>query len=88
MAGICTIYEETEEMVEDRVVFTAKYNGNETPCVISRGALELLATRQGQVAGLLEIFETNRTRIAEVTRKHLAMNLGITPMLTVNDFQI
>jgi hypothetical protein len=88
MAGICTIYDEVEEIVEDRVAFTAKYAGNESTCVISRGALELLANRNGQVAGILEIFATNRDRIAEATRKHLAMNLGIMPMLSVNNFQV
>ncbi|MDB5774171.1 MAG: hypothetical protein JWP38_304 [Herbaspirillum sp.] len=85
MAENCTIYGEREEAVEDRVVFIAKFAGNENACMISRSALDLLA--KGNATSMLNIFDANRARIAEVARKRLAMNLGIMPMLTVYDFQ-
>jgi hypothetical protein len=79
-----TIYGEREEPAEDRVAFIAKFGATENPCVISRGALELLA--KGDSGGMLYLFNAHRERIAEVVRRRLAMNLGIMPILTANDF--
>jgi hypothetical protein len=85
MAENVAIYGEREDPAEDRVVFIAKFAGTESPCVISRSALELLA--KGGSGGMLYLFNAHRERIAEVVRRRLAMNLGVMPILTVNDFQ-
>ena len=85
MAEKAGIYGEREDLAEDRVVFIAKFAGTENPCVISRSALELLA--KGSSGGMLYLFNAHRERIAEVARRRLAMNLGVMPILSVNDFQ-
>jgi hypothetical protein len=84
MAGNFTIYGEREEAAEDRVVFIANSAGIESPCVISRSALDRLG--KGQSESMLKIFDANRERIAEVARRRVAMNLGIMPILSPNDF--
>ncbi|MDB5991034.1 MAG: hypothetical protein JWQ10_2437 [Herbaspirillum sp.] len=86
MAEKVVIYGECEEPADDRVLFIAKFAGTENPCVISRSALELLA--KGGSGDMLYLFNAHRERIAEVARRRLAMNLGVMPILTANDFQI
>jgi hypothetical protein len=85
MAEKIVIYDEREDPAEDRVVFIAKFAGTEHPCVISHSALEQLA--KGDSGGMLYLFNAHRERIAEVARRRLAMNLGVMPILTANDFQ-